>query len=199
METLERLGIDSLPAEDREALIDDIINSFGHPAFRPMFPWVLVRVLERMRKVGSIWTPEKQNKVALEGMVLAVWESKLRPNGTVQTSDLAPGDHVVFPHFSGLPIPGMDDKKYRVVKECNWSKDQEGGIYATINYEREHPTSVLIQEVLTWAADTMARNMREGRTDSESFQRSRQQLVDRLHARFSVIDNHTNSLILSGR
>jgi co-chaperonin GroES (HSP10) len=41
-------------------------------------------------------------------------------------SSLKPGDHVLFPHWAGMPIEGFDKKYYRVVKECNWSVDKEG-------------------------------------------------------------------------
>jgi len=102
-------------------------------AFQPMYPWVLVKVLKREQKHGSIVLLEgsKQNKPTHEGIVVTTWAPCSKPmKGKMVDirSELKVGDHVLFPHWAGLPVAGLDVDDYRIVKECEWGADKEGGI-----------------------------------------------------------------------
>jgi co-chaperonin GroES (HSP10) len=131
-----------------------------HRSVLPMHPWVLVYVLPREQKLGKLFLPGSQQKVTLEGIVLSTWaqwteERGFRENGVEKTrivvhkSELSIGDHVLFPHWSGLPIPGMDETKFRVVKELGWSKNEEGGIYGVVEYsEPDTSANAKLRELL---------------------------------------------------
>lgn len=103
---------------------------------KPSYPWVFVYILPKEQRIGSIFLPGKQNKPVHEGIVLRTWSSCLR-DGWEHVSALKPGDHVLLPHWCGLPVPGYDELDYRIVKEESWSKDKDGGIFAVIDYESE--------------------------------------------------------------
>ncbi len=82
-----------------------------------------------------------------EGVVLATWlpksfeTSKVSEDGTRHTrvkvlhSEFSQGDHVLFPHWCGAPIPGYDPKHYRVVKEWEFDFSKDGGIIGIVNHE----------------------------------------------------------------
>jgi co-chaperonin GroES (HSP10) len=111
------------------------------------FPLVAVRVLtkEQMRN-GIVMPGTDQNKPLHEGIVLATWDrkvfeqSKIMEDGTRYTeqrvlhSQFKPGDHVLFPHWTGAPLGGLDEHRYRVVKEWEWKFEKDGGIYGIINH-----------------------------------------------------------------
>jgi len=130
-----------------EMQLDKLLQQLNgmYRAFEPLFPWVLVRVLPKSQKVGTIWTPEKQNKVQHEGIVLATW----RPctASAWKGSELKYGERVLFAHFAGLPIPNYPTDQYRIVKECNWQKDQEGGIYAKVDSPTQDPKDTLVKMI----------------------------------------------------
>jgi co-chaperonin GroES (HSP10) len=166
--------------------------------FTPMYPWVFVLVCTKAQQVGSIILPEKQNKTIHEGIVLATWKDKLVERGTISKdgirltrcevlkSEMHLGDHVVFPHFAGQPIPGYDVDRFRVVKECAWK--EEGGIFGKIDYAGEHtkPTVELMQMLSAWISD--------GATEEELVL-----LQAKIDDRFMVVDRETASITLSGR
>jgi len=108
----------------------------------PLHPKVLVRVLPREQKVGSLFIPEgrQQNKPTLEGVVLKTWRpfyqkiyldevgwvtdenaNKEAVYSQLVKSELEPGDHVLFPHieYGITPIWNLDEGKgdYRMVPE----------------------------------------------------------------------------------
>lgn len=120
-----------------------------HRRITPIYPWVLVRVLPKEQQLGRIWVPESQNKVIYEGLVLETWQPFWRsfskdaydPNEEQLErffeSDLKPGDHVLFPHFEGMPVPYLNEEEkdaYRLVRESN-SKDEKCEIYGKLEYQ----------------------------------------------------------------
>lgn len=120
-----------------------------HRRITPIYPWVLVRVLPKEQQLGRIWMPESQNKVIYEGLVLETWQPFWRsfskdaydPNEEQLErffeSDLKPGDHVLFPHFEGMPVPYLNEEEkdaYRLVRESN-SKDEKCEIYGKLEYQ----------------------------------------------------------------
>lgn len=98
---------------------------------RPMYPWVLVRVLPKEHKIGGIWLPEnQQNKPIYEGIVLETWQK------AGKQSEFKVGDRIAFPSFEGAPHPYLDDKMYRLVREVVNHKDYPNcGIYGWIEYD----------------------------------------------------------------
>lgn len=132
------------------------------PGFRPNYPWVVVRVLPKEQKRGDIILPDiDQNKTIHEGIVLATWrpfkrniKPRIEPEAVERaralgsdwvlrhlsleeqlTSDLVPGDHVIFPHWVGMNIEGTSEKHYRLIRERGWSETEGGGIIAKLEYD----------------------------------------------------------------
>jgi co-chaperonin GroES (HSP10) len=148
-----------------------------------MYPWVFVRVLprEQVRKSGIILPDIDQNKTVLEGIVLSTWAEHELPNGTKVRSECALGDHVLFPHWTGLPIIGFKDKHYRIVREVNWAADQ-GGIFAKVEYGQKQMLETELKAVLK-------------SSEGETYEG----LIEKLMERFIFIDVKQQSVTLSGR
>ncbi len=185
-------------ARDPEAAIDAMAQALyqqSNRTFRPLFPWIFIRVLKKQQQVGSIILPDiDQNKTVAEGIVLATWQPFSEPRlrqcpimdspceGIVVTtekhSELKPGDHVLFPFWAGLPITGHKPEYYRVVKECDWAKDKEGGIFAKVEYDSKNtrPIEKLKNLVLP-----------EG------------ELAEKIDEQFLLVDRDGESVTLSGR
>ena len=115
---------------------------------RPLYPWVLVRVLPKEQApLGRIILPDNNthNKILYEGIVLEpglpMWKM-VDVSGRYQMvqmfSQYEPGDHVVFPHYEGIPVPylnEMDGKDaYRVIRERN-QNDPRCEIVGKLEYE----------------------------------------------------------------
>src|SRR5476651_1845038 len=68
--------IETLEGRLREACFEVYNESAGGRRFKPMRPWVLVRVLpkEHTTPGGIILAEKEQNKIAYEGLVIEVWE-----------------------------------------------------------------------------------------------------------------------------
>ena len=172
-----------------------------HRSILPMHPWALVFVLPREQKLGMLYLPGSQHKVTLEGIVLATWapwteERGIREKGVEKTrlivhkSDLEIGEHVLFPHWSGLPIPGMDERYFRMVKECGWAKNEEGGIYGVVVYS-DVATSIafelreLLAEALAGYSATRDEDVLAGL------------IAAKLEQRFLLVDRQRASVTLS--
>jgi hypothetical protein len=109
---------------------------------RPMYPFVLVWILPKEQQVGLIITPDKQNKVMHEGVVINIWRPfwKLFRTKTWQencmhcahgtpdiiqetevhmVSGFKPGDQILFPHWAGVPtdLGKTEGKEFRMIKE----------------------------------------------------------------------------------
>lgn len=121
LSTVER--IDKVVRKTKEQQFFDYVDEMYREEagqFRPIYPWVLVRVLPKTQAVGGIWLPENQNKVNYEGFVLCpyhphdmmvkgIWRSIICKVRT--------GQRILFPHYVGMPVAFLDEKYYRVVKE----------------------------------------------------------------------------------
>lgn len=103
----------------------------GEQRFYPMYPWILVRVLPKETKIGSLWLPDtQQNKPIYEGIVLETWKK------AGKQSEFKLGDRIGFPSFEGAPTNFLDDKLYRLVREVVNYKDYPNcGIYGWIEYD----------------------------------------------------------------
>src|ERR1035437_4068038 len=98
---------------------------------QPLKPFILVRTLPRSTvTAGGILMPEKQNKPTIEAVVLAVYEpywekayeralipAEDRDISVWNECDIKVGDHIVMPHFVGLPDSFLDEREYRLIKE----------------------------------------------------------------------------------
>jgi co-chaperonin GroES (HSP10) len=94
---------------------------------QPLKPFILVRTLPRSTiTAGGILMPEKQNKPNIESVVLAVyepyWENVYEQVSDKDISvynecDIKVGDHIVMPHFVGMPDTFLDEREYRLIKE----------------------------------------------------------------------------------
>lgn len=132
--------------------------------WHPMFPWVIVRVLKKSHRTDAgLFLPEVQNKTIHEGIVLAVWSPMvmaklgklvdadrvaLNPDAVYYESSLKIGDHVLFPHWAGLPLPGVPDTHYRMVKEEGWDTSKEGGIFSTVHLAEQDLVSDKLYDII---------------------------------------------------
>ncbi len=120
---------------------------------QPLYPWLLVRPLERstVTASGLVVMPEKQNKPNLESVVLQVWkpfwenvEKENTKTGEIlkvrvwNESDLKPGDHIVHPHYVGLPDSYLNEKDYRYLKEEDVTSKLEYRIKGWLQKELYH-------------------------------------------------------------
>jgi co-chaperonin GroES (HSP10) len=156
--------IEEMDAAAKEELVDRVLEKLfaENRMFRPMYPWVFVYTCKREQKVGHIVLPDHvQNKVVHEGIVMATWRPFTEEHGTVdekgrkltrtvqRRSLLERGQHVLFPHWAGQPISGYNPERYRVVKECDWKVDKDGGILGILDYDdKETMPSVVLRELL---------------------------------------------------
>lgn len=196
METEEAgSGVQTLGVEEKEQLVDRLTQELyrAHRGFTPRYPWVFVRVLHKEQQVGRIVIPEtEQNKPMHEGIVLAVWppfiESKTMNGQRVtvfQESDLHPGDHVLLPHWAGLPVVGYRDIRYRIVKELGWDASTDGGICATVGYDE--PNRKPIEKLKAFLSSAI----RDGFTWEG--------MLPKLEEQFLIVDRDAGSVTLSGR
>src|ERR1035437_437259 len=101
---------------------------------QPLKPFILVRTLPRSTvTAGGVLMPEKQNKPNIEAVVLAVYKPYVekvfehafvenvgwvdRDISVFNECDIKVGDHIIMPHFVGLPDSFLDEREYRLIKE----------------------------------------------------------------------------------
>lgn len=197
-----------MTAEDKQKLVNlaQQLYSDAGREFTPKYPWVVVYVIPKEQKTASgIWIPDlagdkKQNKVLYEGIVLQTWEPfmkyirvKTHPvgsNGDQATeswtdiemkSELHPGDHVLFPHYEGLPLPWTNEEEFRIIRESN-PKDPEGRceVFGKLEYELESDEEVILDII----------------GDSEFL--TGKELINKLKEKFYLVRRRTTPLTLSG-
>lgn len=182
----------------------------------PGFPWVAVRILKRSQttKGGLILPEHVQNKTILEGIVMRTWEPiwALHPRQLMNIerlasyidkdaaitdysvrykSSLKPGDHVLFPHWAGLPMAGVNEERYRIVKEENWSPSVEGGIFAKVEYSVEEQAAA-DDKVIEWLRGAYGPLLpKEAAPDFD-------QLLELLKTRYILVPKEGQSVTLSG-
>lgn len=191
--------------------------------FTPCYPWVLVWVLDKEQVLdsGIILPQHQQNKTVHEGIVVATWKpftkevrrefveaenwlatmvfpkqpiDKLWVAKTVEKkSQFIQGQHILFPHWAGAPLHGFDDKRWRVVKEEEWSESKDGGIFAEVEYSPVHTKS---QEKLRKMLQGMLPIGDESIIDLEQFS---SMVAAKIEEQFLVVDKDSKSVTLSGR
>ena len=137
----------------------------------PRFPLVLVRILPRDQQQGGIWLPggKQQNKPVYEGIVLRIWEPHLIKEGVrfnkwedglpndgtyILESELTMGEHILFEHWAGFPVPGLHEDFYRMVPEFMNIKRENGPIFGKLVYQRERSKDVLNNIILNICASS---------------------------------------------
>ncbi len=170
-----------------EAVLDEYAQS--DKRIIPVFPWVLVRTLKREHQVGLVITPERQNKPMIEGIVVEVWRepparfynvnSSRWEKPELYESELHIGDHVLFQYSAGMPAWGYDPGEWRLVKECNWEKNNEGGIVAVIREDDD-------------ISDQLRQMVQESHTASGP------ELAELIMDRYILIEKDKPSITLSG-
>ena len=121
--------------EQLQKYVQELYDS--HDRFlNPLYPGVVVQVLPKEHKsAGGIILPQgtldgkSANKPVAEAVVLATWkpfykhfrtkkiDGKTEVTEVYMEPTVKPGDVVLIPHWEGLPIPWLDEKMYRVIKE----------------------------------------------------------------------------------
>lgn len=137
-----------------QQLVTDLHSQAG-VTVKPEYPFALVRVLDREQKRGMIILPEKQKKTIIEGIVLDTFRPFYRKvkgaQDEVETkSSFKPGDHILFPHYEGVPVP-IDDYAgdFRLVPEIfGFYGPERNGAIATIEYEAEKTNEWLLKLIL---------------------------------------------------
>ena len=153
--------------ENLEQFKEQVAKTFAglNYGLRPRPPYVLVRVIPKEQSINLgggkvLFLPDvdgkRQQKPTYEGQVLRVYEpywkqfqrtvdaeGNLRKWQVQVKCELKPGDHVVFSHFEGIPVPALchDWKKgdYRLLRDdC---------IFGVLEYE-QLSTIARIQTVL---------------------------------------------------
>jgi len=139
-----------------ELLIEVLSHYHAHEHLDLICPNVMVRVLPKDMYQGRIYIPDvkESNKPIYEGIVIKTWNPREIPTryGTrTLTSELKFGEHVLFPHFSGQPIPGMNEDKYRAVPEAQLKTGQflfgndTGVIFSKLDYKRPSVEDAFIE------------------------------------------------------
>jgi chaperonin GroES len=78
---------------------------------------VLVKVAAAQEQTDSgIYIPDPAKDAPTEGEVVAVGEGKKLDDGTVQPMDVAIGDKVMFPLYSGTKLK-LDGEEYLLFRE----------------------------------------------------------------------------------
>ncbi len=139
--------------------------------------------LKKEQQFNGIWLPDSnQNKTITEGIVVSLWSpcSRVINGKTIAyTSSLSLGDHVLFNHWSGIPVTGYKTERFRLVKECNWATDKEGGIISKLDYADKQSGALAVLNII----------LSQGYVD----------VVDQISKRFLLIDRDQESKTLSGR
>jgi co-chaperonin GroES (HSP10) len=131
--------------------------------FIPLYPWILVRILpkEAWSASGNLILPSSQNKVLYEGIVLETYQPVTQPFRTYTgvegeetvTCPVVPGDQIAFPHWDGFPVPFLDERTHRCIREV--VPDAKGGVPFKI--EAEDTTTE--QKLTTWLTDLVDNNL----------------------------------------
>jgi co-chaperonin GroES (HSP10) len=154
---------------------------------QPLKPFLLVRTLPRSTiTAGGILMPEKQNKPNIESVVLAVYEPyyehAFATDGTdisvYNECDIKVGDHIVMPHFVGMPDTFLDEREYRLIKEDD--------AIAVLRYREKGELREMAKEVMIKAAIVST----ELRTDAT---------LDALLEHFDIVPKTIYSRTTSGK
>jgi co-chaperonin GroES (HSP10) len=151
--------------------------------YQVRYPWVLVRILSKeVQTSAGVWLLDSKNTSSpvYEGVVLQTWESFEETKSvwkteaiyltkgsdtpqdyrvctdtvSIRKSQFKLGDHVIFPHWTGLPLPGLLPEEYRQVPELvdrTIGLQSNALIMGTVN--REEPP--VEDKLINWFVDNV--------------------------------------------
>lgn len=137
---------------DKEQQLQDLaLSTFKdtQKQFQPCYPWILIRVLPKSQLYkGVLILPEKQNKVTHEAIVLVTWKPRMKMQKIQNTlcekeekSEFTAGDYIMIPHWAGLPVTGLDEDLYRIIRESDihgWLDIEEIPIQDKLKHLLDH-------------------------------------------------------------
>lgn len=178
-----------------------LFDSYNYE-YIPTFPSLLVRVLPREQRYGRLILPDNksQNKPVFEGIVLRTWKPFNKEEGFAVRglpksmkgpieSQFKPGDHILFPHWIGVPMLGLHEAFYRSIPETFFYGTEHGNILGILEYTKES-VDTKIEAVLDW----VIRSSNE--LDKETIHRvAKQMLADEL----DMVVKIKGSKTISGR
>ena len=142
------------PDFELEKKLDELameLRDSYEPSLQPCCPWVLIRVLPKEMLVRGIILPEHRiHKPNYEGIVLKVFKPRMEKHvdkdGTEHWVERTPivgvGDHIVCPHYEGVPTPFMHEDKYRIIKD--------DVIICTVGYDGQTMKEWLSERLSKW-------------------------------------------------
>jgi co-chaperonin GroES (HSP10) len=144
-----------LSNEQLEELLERCCHALyerGGKRIMPLYPWVLVRTLPKERKVSGIWVPEKTDTVLYQGIVLAIYKpfQAMGKKGQVypKICPLEVGQRVTFHYSEGMPVPGLDEKYYRLVRvEVDQQIYPRMGVLGTVDYHGDQQLPEKLKEL----------------------------------------------------
>jgi co-chaperonin GroES (HSP10) len=194
-------------AKELKTQIEDLVTQAYRECGLDVVPkrgTYLIRVLpkETVTKSGVILADmgnkDHQNKPNYEGVVLATFapyekniEAFMVRSVDVTGSErvverveplLSVGDHILFPHYEGIPIPSLDlgTGEYRIINEES--------VVVVISYDAKKVDEKLHDEICSW--------LESQAMDVADF--STRELVETIRERFNVVSKDLQPKTLSG-
>jgi co-chaperonin GroES (HSP10) len=154
--------------EKKFAQLAQEIYEAGERRIQPTWPWVLIRLVPKEQRFGSLYLPDnagaaQQNKPLWEGIVLETWpahwsrvkqiidgsnfRADKKQTEIWRESEFKRGDRVLFPSFAGLPVNFLDANNYRLVRE--WTFDVNGGCLGVLHYDGDKKYKPVLDELFT--------------------------------------------------
>lgn len=101
--------------QEKQDVLQTYVDEYYKDAvmrIRPVYPYILVRLLPRAHKVGSLFVPETSKKIMHEGIVLETFRpfwQRLRSQALEEKELLIQppaevGAHILFEWFEGVPV-----------------------------------------------------------------------------------------------
>jgi hypothetical protein len=120
-----------------------------------IYPNVLIRVIPKPDFFGSFYIPDAlRNKPVYEGVVIKTYTPRIalvKGKEILLESGLKPGDHVLFPYWSGVPVPGLSDEEYRCIPDRSFmsggAKQDSPEVMAVLTYEEKSIREELGEEL----------------------------------------------------
>ena len=155
--------------ENRISVFCQELYALGTLHIRPLPPYIIVRILpkEQTTQGGIILADTAQNKTLYEGIVLETWApySEYRSKSVTMDTYMSPpctetiridhecsvkaGQRICFAHYEGLPVPYMDEKYYRMIRESvDQNKNPYMGVTGIIDYQGDKEITTKIRELM---------------------------------------------------
>ena len=84
---------------------------------RPLHDRIIVKRLEEEEKTkGGIIIPDTAKEKPIEGKVVAVWDGKMKEDGTKIPMEVKVGDRILFAKYGGTEVK-IDGEEHLMMKE----------------------------------------------------------------------------------